>query len=230
MNQTISRLGRTLTLIAMGGAVALMAQSTSAWDPFMKIRAQYGFKSDQGQQGGFGVGFGANHKLGGGTLGLEVGYHFVPGQLVRGDIPANSLGEDQSNSVFTKKHSTEMLGFRVSYGMPLNSDWNWHVGVGLYHSKNRLETIGTFTAQGTDGVWNTVVNESGLSYAPFVGVIWNINDAGSLELNLVYMNYKRTDVAPVFNATAADYARVTPVYSSPSYGSGRLELGYTFHF
>ena len=228
-------LGRVAALLAFGSGAVLMAQSTDDVDPFMKLHFQAGSKTDQGQRNGFGFGFGANIKVGAGTLGFEASYTTTPGQITRADIPANTLNYNQSNSVITKKHTTELLGARISYGMSINENWAWHIGVGLAHVKDRLETVGDFegsalSPDGLDGVWNADSEKSSFSAAPFVGLNYKLSSSGSLEFNVIFMNNKRADVTPVFAPSAPAYRRVTPSYGSSSYSDARLEVGYTFHF
>jgi hypothetical protein len=243
MNHTILRLGTISALMALGGAAALKAQSADTYDPFMKLHVQAGSKTDEGQRNAFGVGFGTNVKLGTGSLGLELAYLYTPGQETRGAInPPSGVPANQTNSVYTLRHSTDAIGLRASYSQPFAEEWSWQVGAGVMHTKDRLETIGDFEytpgTAGTgyayagyaNGTWNNTPEKSGFSFQPYAGVIWRLSDSGSLEFNVTAVSVQRQEAAPVFTGSSVSYAGVLGSFPSKSYTDVRLEVGYTFHF
>ena len=233
MYRTHVRLNMALAAcIALGASSVLSAQAPGSWDPFMKLRAQVATKVDEGQQSAFGVGFGANTKLGAGTLGLELNYTFNPGSE-QTFVPANSVGATPFNSVQTSKHSTSQIGIRASYGMPIVDDWGWQVGLDLGMAKDTLESNGTFEYSGSalpDGAWNLTPNKSSLAATPFVGLTYKTSEFGNVEINAVYVNYKRAEENAVFSSAKGDWTGAVPVLGSSSYGSFRIEVGYVFHF
>jgi hypothetical protein len=114
-------------------------------------------------------------------------------------------------------------------------DWGWHAGLGLAFTKDSLESNGTFYYLGTDsgnpnGAWNATPTKSSFSAMPFVGITYKTSDFGALEINAVYVNYKRAEATAVFTGSSADWAGVVPSFGSTSYSSVRIELGYAFHF
>jgi hypothetical protein len=228
MNRNFLGLGRVFALVALGGVTVLTAQSFDSYDPFMKVRFQTGAKTDEGQRNGFGVGFGTHMKFRGATLGLEFGYTATPGQIVVEPTPANTIGADATNSVLTKKHSTEVFAFRASFGMPINQDWAWQVGLSLGTAKDMLETVGSYgPADAAGGAWGARVDKTSITAAPFAGVSYKLTESGSIEFNAVFANNKRANVTPVFDSVAGT---VTPSYGSKSYSDLRFEVGYVFHF
>ena len=215
----------------------LMAQSTTAPDYFFKMRGEAGATATAGYRNSFSLGAGANLDMGGAkTLGLEVGYMFNPGSIYRTDLPANNLGINQGNSYLTQKHSAEGLGVRATFNMPIDETWSWHAGMGLYHLKATMETLGAFDGQNSgmttpDGAWTTSVQKSSLMIEPYVGVGLKLTESGSLEFDLAYSNFKTPDVTPSINAkTLPDYQRVTPVWGDKSVGTAKLLITYVFHF
>ena len=231
MSRMSTRLGFTAVAIVLGAGSTLSAQAQGTWDPFMKLHVQLGTKVDEGQEGAFGIGFGANTKLGVGVLGLEANFMYNPG-TEKAFVPTNAFGADSSNSVQTAKHSTTQIGVRGSYGMPLVDDWGWHAGIGLAFSKDILESNGTFGYAGAlpNGAWNATPSKSSVSFMPFVGITYKTSEYGSLEINAVYVSYKRAEATAVFTGSAASWAGVVPSYGDQSYSSVRIELGYAFHF
>lgn len=225
-------LNTTICLGLIGLGTALVAQEAAGSDYFFKIRAQAGLQSKDGLMNGMGIGAGYAFPLGPGKLSLELGYTYLPGKIFRGDIPTNSLGADQMNSVYTKKYQVDMLGIRGAYVGSINSDWSWNAGIGLYNAKARMETVATFWP-GTgdiDGAWTTTREKSGITFIPFAGVTWRLSESGSLDFAITAYNFKLPDVNPAFHPTGGDYARVLPVWGDKSYSDVKLEIAYVFHF
>jgi opacity protein-like surface antigen len=217
-------------------APQLLAQTTAAPDFFFKMRGEAGATATSGYRNSYGFGAGANLDMGGGnSLGLELSYNFNPGTIYRCDLPANTLGITQDNSVLTQKHSAEMLGARASYSMPIDESWSWHAGLGLYHSKATMETVGDFeggiVTSGPDGAWTTTAQKSSLMIEPFVGLDLKLTESGSVAFELAYQSFKTPDVAPSYGAaTLPDYQRVTPVWGTKTVSTPKLVITYVFHF
>ncbi len=231
MNRFFSRLGFIAVALVAGSGVVAQAQDTGTPEFFFKLRGQAGVASTQGLRNGMGMGAGANLKFGAGKLGLELSYLNNPGKIFRADIPANTIGDNQSNSVFTQKHQANMLGVRGSYSMPLEGGWSWQAGLGLYRAKASMESIGDFQAGTTvDGTWTSVTEKSSICFQPFGGVSYKFPEAGSLEFNLVFSSYKTPDVTASFTPAGTSYNRVKPVFGDKTVSNLRLEINYVFHF
>jgi hypothetical protein len=218
------------TLASLG--MSLAAQDAAGPEYFFKMRAQAGATATSNLRNGIGFGAGANHKMAGGQLSWEVGYTYVPGNIFRNDIPVNTLGNTQANSVITEKHSADQLGVRVAYGTELGGDWSWHVGGGLYHTKARMETVGDLEhgARIVDGAWTTTTEKSTFSIQPFIGANYKLSESGSLEFNLIASTFKTPTVTATYVNTAADYNRALPVFGDRSVTNLKLEITYVFHF
>jgi len=236
MNRNLKRLCLA-TIVSFGASLA--AQDTAGPDYFFKMRGQAGLNGDSGYRNAFGVSAGTSVNYAGGKVGVEAIYTYNPGSIFRADFPAemNFPGDNvppptQLNSVLTQKHQADFLGLRVFYGQAINDTWGWQAGLGFYHVKARMESIGDFefTGQGVDGAWTTVSDRSGKIIEPFVGLTYRLSESGSLEFNATMTTFKTPDVTPVYTQGAPDYERVTPVYGDKTVSNIRLEISYVFHF
>jgi len=232
------RLG-VLALAALGGAAVLQAQAPDpdAYDFFAKVRGAAAFKADEGQRSAFGLAGGVNMPTGSGYFGLELAYTLVPGSVVSPGIPANSYNATPANSTFTAKHTGNQLGVRVSYLQPFTPTWSWQIGLGLILAKDSLDSAGTFNYPSPnsvhpDGVWNQTTSTTGLGFQPYVGAVWNLSKAASLEFNLIATMAKRQEATPTFTSFPTDFPpqNVIPVYGQTNLTQVQLEVGYAFHF
>ena len=210
----------------------LMAQGTTGPDYFFKMRGEAGATTTAGYRNSFGVGAGANLDMGhGNALGLELGYGYMPGNIFRIGIPANTIGATDLNSMITEKHSAEALGARANWTTAIDADWSWHFGLGLYAVKATMESVADFEGTlKTDGGWTTSVQKSTVMVEPFIGVGYKVTQSGSLEFDLAYSSFKTPDVSPVFTPAGANYHRVAPAWGEQKVSNAKLVITYVFHF
>ena len=226
MNRVLSRLGRTATMLALSSLPILAQGSTDS--PFsFKFRAQAGTQDKVGVRNGLGFGVNYDFKVGPGALGVELGYQYWSGDQFKDVVPANAFGATDMNSVNSKKASVQGIMARAMYRWALpDTDWAFQGGVAFGNLRSNIESVANYTdGVNQHGSWAISTSHSDFSANPFLGATYSLSPSGSLEMNVLYANYKQTDVDSVAGATA-----FTPSVISKSEGSLKLEVAYVFHF
>ncbi|GEM_PF-3764266 len=210
----------TSALVATGMLSAADQDSALSF----KLRAQAGLETVDGVRNGFGAGLNYAFKIGGGSINTELGYQYFSGKQFRQPIPTNTLGLTEENSVDSRKDSLAGLSFRLSYSMPINKAWSWQAGAAISNLKNHHESIALFATTPVSN-WDTTTDKSNMTFSPFAGVRYDMNEIGAIEINVIVASYKTTTITPVLGTTT-----VTPAIGEKSVSKPKIEFGYVFKF
>ncbi len=216
---------KKLLLIPAFMLVGTLGTAEEASPLALKLRLQTGVKAVDGMRNGFGVGVNYAYKVGPGALNAELGYQYFSGNQYRQPIGANPFGLTDETAVDSRKNSSEGLALRLSWSQELIKDFGFQAGVSLAKLKNHNESIATFGVGGARGAWTLATDKSWFTASPFVGVKWDMNEIGALELNVLFSSYKVTTVDPVYGTTTT-----TPLIGEKNVNKPKIEFGYTFKF
>lgn len=229
-------------------AFACAGAGATDLDYSMKIRGISGTATKDGVRNGLGLGI--NVGIGitkDSKVEVELGYRYLTGDGRNVAFPTNVLGSTLANQdlaiaaqpgASTNFQKTNVQGFTLrgiysqALGMP---NLSWRAGLSANFLKSRMDAVGDFRAatplQTAAGSWAFNPQKTGVTFSPIVGLGYNLNEAGALELNLVMDSYKQVTVDPAFNAAAIPAnTRVTPSVGSKNINTLKFELGYTFRF
>lgn len=210
-------------LLALAGAQGLAAQA----DPLefvVKLRSGVALSSpkDHVSRKTLGMGLELAYASPAGRFSAELGYQYVPGDQYLSNVTAFPTAPgapplDAAASVDSRKNQFEGLTLRLAYGMDLTPRWSWQAGIQAGGSKYRQEYLGdvadaNYTTY--EDTYNGVVNHTAVPLSPFAGVRFRINDASSVELNLIALRY-----------TSANYVHVGGTVPG-DYGSGHTSLDH----
>lgn len=261
MNPLPRAFHRALLLPAL--CCALWAEDHGSWllRPEVKLRVGYTPSPKDNLRSNalsYGVNFVAPTRFG--DLGLEVGYHYKTGDLYAGAFQPVAPGKealDPTQSVERKRNGLKGFYGRVSLRCPIpDSEFAWLGGVMLGGTQFRQEYLGDVRskqwAAGNVSAWRDVftgtLSKGGLTASPFVGLSWKVNEASSLEVNLMGLNYKAIDYvhtpgsAPAYDMNVVDMTGepLGPLAGHNDFPGDRLairtrfvphlEVGWTFHF
>lgn len=187
-----------------------------------KLRAQAGLETTDGVRNGFGVGLNYAIPVATGAFNVEVGYQYYAGKQFRQPVAGNTFGYTDTNSVDSRKDSIQGLAARIAYSQKINSDWTWQVGAAIAGLKDHHESIASFNGNGN---WDVAVDTSAVSFSPYAGVRYDLDEIGALEFNVLIANYKAGTVEPSLSAAA-----VTPVFGTKTVTKPKFEIGYVFKF
>lgn len=205
----------------------------------LKLRTGYGLSQADGlARRTFGFGFDFSEGLGGGRLGLELGYQYKPGNqfLLDPSTIATSKGTTVNPliSVDSRKNQLGGVDVRLSFAHPIaSSPWSWQVGTQIGGSKFRQEYIGDVTDGATyEDTYNGIATRTTLPVSPYAGLVWNFSPEDALELNLMVLNYTAANYVHIAGTvrdsmggnTAQDFVS-TRKRSIP-----HIELAYAFRF
>lgn len=229
--------------LVLAGFTCLGAQAESP-DFAMKFRGYMGTKAEAGVQNGLGIGLDAGFPVfATGKVDVELGYQYFTGKARSEAIPANAYGSvlDPSDSSYGTSANYQKLnvgGFAVRgmYSQPfLMEGLRWQAGLSVQRLKSRMDAVGDIR-EGTGGSriggWALSPEKTAITVSPIAGVSYAFNEAGALELNLIYASYKQVTLTPAFAAapqTPAD-TTVTPVLGSKNVNTLKVEFGYVFRF
>lgn len=225
---------KTHLVIAAVMAYGTMAMSAEETFMGLKFRTMTGFQSSAGMRNGFGVGVNYAHKVGPGSINVELGYTYYKGRGHRESIEKNPFSLTDADSVNYQKDSSDGFALRAGWSQEFVTNWSWQAGVSIDRLKNHHEAIGTFgaTDKGTGqyGAWTLPIDKSWVTVSPFIGVKWDVSDMAAIEVNIVSQALKVTTVTPVYDSAAAGMSRVTPLIGSKSINKPKLELTYVLKF
>lgn len=252
-----------LGMLLVMGATQLPAQS---FQPELKLR--WGFansRMDRLNQWNlsFGANFGYESSIG--TLGAELGYFWKPGDTylepVRALDPATGKSAISSaKSGDSRQNRLDGLMVRLTLKRPIEgTDWFLHAGLQLGGTKFRHQYMGNIRS--TDWAKPTTATPNGTGWSdvylgtptrfhkgisPLAGAQWKATKRSSVELNLLFLNYKSMDYvhdpgkasAYVIEKNYDGTVAWGPIGSS--FPASRLaektrfqphvEFGYVFHF
>ena len=217
----------TSALLVTGVLCAAEADSNVS----LKLRGQTGFETTDGVRNGFGAGINYAIKLGStSSVNIEAGYQYFAGKQYRQSVVANSAGivtdGANTNSVDSRKNSLEGLSFRGSFVSKFADNFSWQIGVALGSLKSHHESIVSFSdAKGNLlGNWDLALDKTNLSFSPYAGIRYDMDEIGALEFNVILSSYKEATVEPSIGTT------VTPIIGDKTVTKPKFEIGYVFKF
>jgi hypothetical protein len=235
MKKQLTHFGRLVAITALGSVVG-QAQATG-FDSQLKLRTGYGLTAadDNLARRTLGFGFEVGYTAPWGRLGVELGYQYKPGTQYLSDystiptLPGKIV--DPGSSVDSRKNTLNGITARLSFEKMIpGSSFYGRAGLQFGGSKYRQEYLGDLG----DVNWATYedtysgsVTKSTLAVSPFAGVGYAINEASSVELNLVAVSYTSINfehIAGSGTASLTNYT-VTKKHSVP-----HIEIGYSFRF
>ena len=248
MRQNLQKLGRALVLVALGSTLA-MAEAPAAnlgFGSALNLRAASatGAAQDNLCKRYMGMGLELNYTAAWGTVSAEVSYFDKPGQMTGSDVSQITLAPGASainpvKSADVRRSSMENLALRLSYQRVINADWSWQAGAQLANMKYRLEYMAEVTdANGAhkatyDDTYNGTPTNSAFSFSPFVGVSYKVNEASSLQLNVVLLGYTAMDYHHVAGSALGSTQGgniAMDTTSTQKRTQAHIEIGYAFHF
>lgn len=236
-------------------AAALPAAEPETFTRDLKIRWGMALGSqDNLRPAAFSFGLNLGFRLGEGTLGAELGYHYKTGDgfvvPVQGEAPAGLEKVNHAKAGDSRRNQVDGLAVRVSWSQPLCQDWTWQVGAMLGGTRFRHEYVGDVQGEawedGNAHSWRDTYSgtpvKGGLTVSPYAGTTWRLSRQSSLEFNVLALNYK-----------ALNYVHVpgSGVYKDSHHGTGliadhnafpadrletktrfvpHVEIGYVLHF
>jgi len=232
--------------LVLAGFTCLGARAESL-DYAMKFRGYMGTKSEAGVQNGLGVGFNVGIPMfATGKVDVELGYQYFTGKARSEAIPANIYGchvdpngaTDGSDGTSTNYQKLNVGGFalRGLYSQPfLMEGLRWQAGLSVQRMKSRMDAVGDMRLDGSGGRlggWTYSPEKTAVTVSPIAGLAYSFNEAGALELNLIYASYKQVTLTPSFAATVQSPADTTvkPVLGDKTVNTLKVEFGYVFRF
>jgi len=228
--------------------IASASAGAADLDYSLKLRGIAGTATKEGVRNGLGLGFSVGAPLGKDSkIDVELGYRYLTGDGQNVDFPANALGSTLANQdlpisaqpgASTNFQKTNVQGFTLrgiySHAF-LMDNLSWRAGLSVNFLKSRMDAIGDFRAatpaQQAAGSWAINPEQRGTTVSPVLGLGYDFNESGAVELNLVLDSYKQVTVDPSFNAAATPLnTRVTPSIGSKNINTLKIEVGYTFRF
>lgn len=196
------------------GLVAGCAWSAAAapptWVPAFEAKIHAGYAPNQGDNLNAGtLAYGVNLAWAAprGTFGVELGYHYKTGDLfagtIRSEVAAGKQAVDFRNSVEQKRNDLKGFYLRFAYegGFELPLGMVPRAGLMIGGTMFRQEYVGdvrslSWTAT-TANAWRDTFHgtptKGGLTTSPFLGVSVPVNPGSSLEIQLLWLNYKAID-------------------------------------
>lgn len=221
------KMSKALPLLLAGLACA--SAGAADLDYSMKLRGIAGLQTKDGVRNGISLGFNAGVPLAKTSrLDFEVGYRYLTGDPQSPDIPANASGSNLTNSTNFQKTNVQGFSLRGSYGQSFLTDkLAWHAGLAVNFMKSRMDAIGDIRSSTNAklGTWTINPEKTGTTASPFVGLTYDFNQSGGLELNLIMDSYKQVTLTPNFATTP-----VSPSLGSKNVNTLKIEVGYTFRF
>lgn len=252
---------RVLLLPAL--CCTLGAEDATSWVPRPEVKLRVGYApstKDTLRSNALSYGLNLVVPTRVGDLGLELGYHYKTGDLYSGafqPVVAGKEALDPTQSVERKRNSLKGFYGRLSLRRPIpDTDFGYQGGVMIGGTQFRQEYVGDARSVNWDvdhpNAWRDVYTgtptKGGLTTSPFVGLSWRVNKASSLDLNLMFLNYKSIDYihtpgsAPFYDRTLTDVtgAPIGPLAGHNDFPGDHLathtrfvphlEVGWTFHF
>jgi hypothetical protein len=241
----------------------LWAEDATSWVPRPEVKLRVGYApspKDNLRSNALSYGINFVMPLEIGDLGLELGYHYKTGDLYAGAFQPVAAGKealDTTQSVERKRNDLKGIYGRLSLRRLIpDSDFSYQGGLMIGGTQFRQEFVGDVRSQnwvaGNANAWRDVFTgtptKGGLTVSPFAGISWRANKASSLELNLLFLNYKAIDYihtpggAATYDMNLVDVTGqpVGPLARHNDFPSDRLathtrfvphvEVGWTFHF
>lgn len=241
----------------------LWADPPASWIPEPEVKLRMGWtpkEEDHLRQAAFSYGFNLNWHTPIGQAGFEVGNFYKTGDLYAGSfqpVAAGKLPIDTTQSVEQKRDGLKGLCARFSLKRALpDPDWAWQAGLMVGGTQYRQEMIGDSRslpwAPGVANAWRDIYiatpTKGGLTTSPYAGMAWRVSTESSLEVNLLFLNYKSVDYIHVPGGSPTYATNVTDTGGNPvgplaDYNNfpsdhlaihtrfvPHLEVGWTFHF
>lgn len=228
------KLSKVIPLLIAGVFCSSGSAADLNLDFGLKFRASAGLKDEYGVKHGLGANAFVAIPMGwakGATITAEFGYQYFTGDPTRVPVAdtIGTIGVDPAESVNFQKTNVEGFNLRAIYGQDfLKEGLSWQAGVIVNRLKSRMDAVGTFTNTANTayvGYWTERPEKAAVTPGALVGVKYQFNEAGAIELNLVYTTYKQVTVTPVEVA-----GEVKPLFGSKNIGTMKIEFGYVFRF
>lgn len=197
-------------LVGLSLALGAMQLSAQLIQPELKLRWGYGTtRMDHLNQWNMGFGANVGYKTRLGTVGVELGYAWKPGDTylepVRPLDPAtgkSAINLAKSGDSRQNRMDGIMLRFTLKRAIP-DTDLSWQAGVQLGGTRFRHQYMGNIrsadwakpsTAAPAGTGWADVFlgspTRATMGISPMAGIQWRTTPRSSLEVNLVVLNYK----------------------------------------
>lgn len=228
------KLSKVIPLLIAGVICSGASAADLNLDFGLKFRASAGLKDEYGVKHGLGANAFVSMPMSwakGAAITAEFGYQYYTGDAVRVPV-AGTIGTvaiDPAESVDFQKTNVEGFNLRAIYSQDfLKEGLSWQAGVIVNRLKSRMDAVGTFVNDlGTAyvGNWTERPEEVAVTPGALAGIKYQFNEAGAIELNVVYATYKQVTVTPVDVAGV-----VKPQFGSKNIGTMKIEFGYIFRF
>lgn len=228
MTRFIKSTFQGLLVVGLGASTLFAQGAKNDFGLEMKVRGgiTQGSPSDWlHNQKLMGLGFEGSIPLSGQSrLVLEGTYTYLPGGDYDNMPAATFDGKalSASSSADRRKLSLEGFGVRAAYRAPLTGELNWQVGVALNQFRAKEEVSGTIrptgvTSSGYESLQYTP-SSSKLCPSVFAGLKYGVNEAVSLELNVVNLGFNTVKWQPYWY-TGVNANSGTPYVGKSSTGN-----------
>ena len=242
MRHPLQKLGLTAMVLLAGAGVASAQDSPFNIDFKLRAGQELGKGNDGLDKKMLGAGLNFGFKLPYGTLNAEIGFQYKPGKQYLNDATGIDVAAgqtiDMAISKDSRKNTMDGFTFRLSYAIPMPMDkLSFQAGIQLGGAKFRQEyfgDVGNTNWTVYEDTYTGVItkNELGASLSPFVGLSYRLDEASSIEVNVLVQRFKSINYRHVagtvpgsFEGNIAQDYTVLANRTAP-----HLEIGYTFRF